>query len=109
MERAIRYFSSDGYEVEDVHSGAPYDLKCTKRRELIFVEVKGTTGDGKNILLTSGEVNFARNHPSWMALFVVHSIRLGDNEGSDNGIEAIVKPWKLDSRKLTPYGFFYRL
>ena len=109
MERAAHHFSSQGYYVEDVHVGGPYDLKCTRQKEVLFVEVKGTTGDGKNIMLTAGEVNFARKHLLQMALYVLHSIKLEGNGSRGKGTEKVVRPWTVDDRKLTAYNFFYRL
>lgn len=62
MEAAKRHFLSDGYEVEDHSKNRPYDLCCKRKKELLYVEVKGTQTKGEEIILTSGEVDFARRH-----------------------------------------------
>ena len=62
MEAAKKYFRSKGYDVEDHHQDHPYDLRCTKKNEGLYVEVKGTQTNGKGIILTSGEVRFARRN-----------------------------------------------
>ncbi len=109
MSRARLRFASEGYEVEDVHSRMPCDLKCTKGKEELFVEVKGTTGDGKRILLTGGEVSFAKRHLSMMALFIIHSIKLGHQEDSNSGTEVVLRPWRIENSRLIPSNFVYEL
>jgi hypothetical protein len=44
------------------------------------VEVKGTQTSGREIILTSGEVEFARRRQGQMALFVLHSIQASNWE-----------------------------
>ena len=75
MDSAKKYFRSKGYDVEDRSKGNPYDLQCTKTNERLNVEVKGTQTDGRSIILTSGEVEFARRNKAQIALFVLHSIK----------------------------------
>jgi len=108
MNRAKQHFTSKGYVVEDVHATRPYDLKCRMGSEELFIEVKGTTGSGKKVLLTSGEVNFARRYSSNMALFVVHSISLRKKHDMTNGTKRVVIPWKIDNENLTPWNFFMK-
>lgn len=102
MTQAVDYFSKQGYTVQDVHERRPYDLRCTKQREEFFVEVKGTTGSGKKILLTAGEVKFAKKHLGRMALFVTHSINLANEHDLDNGTRIVLLPWEIDDRRLIP-------
>jgi Protein NO VEIN, C-terminal len=106
MSKAVRYFSGRGYTVSDTHANSPYDLRCVKDTEVHFVEVKGTSGEGRNVLLTAGEVNFARQHSGQMILFIVHFVR-EDGAGALTGVEKIIWPWKIESQKLTPYNFVY--
>jgi hypothetical protein len=42
MERAIQYYTNEGYEVHDEHQGNPYDLRCVSGVSTLFVEMKGT-------------------------------------------------------------------
>jgi Protein NO VEIN, C-terminal len=106
MSKAVSYFSGKGYAVFDTHANSPYDLRCVKGMEVHFVEVKGTSGEGRNVLLTAGEVNFARLHGGQMILFIVHTVR-ADGDGALTGAEKIVWPWEIDSQRLTPYNFVY--
>ena len=56
MDKAQEHYRSLGWNVEDVSSNHPYDLRCTMPAESeLHVEVKGTTGDGSSVLLTPGD------------------------------------------------------
>jgi len=109
MAQARRHFSDLGYQVVDVHSEMPYDLRCVKANEEFFVEVKGTTGKGKSVMLTGGEVRFAKKHPGRMALFVTRSIRLGGDDDMNSGTKVVLKPWLLDDSKLAGSSYLYEL
>ncbi len=108
MRVAIAHFQKEGYTVEDVHMRKPYDLKCSKGREELFVEVKGTIGSGDKLLLTAGEVKFAQNHERDMALFLVHSIDPASTR-SVNGTEVMIRPWKTEAGNLRPISYIYTL
>src|SRR5690242_14584975 len=69
MNTATEFYSS-GWEVEDVHGTESYDLICRQGSEVKHVEVKGTTTDGAEVILTPNEVRHAREYPS-TALFVL--------------------------------------
>src|SRR5262249_29632608 len=68
MQRAARHFRAEGFHVEEL--GKPYDLHCTRGHEVLYVEVKGTTTNGEEVLLTPNEVDFARQNAARMVLFV---------------------------------------
>jgi hypothetical protein len=108
MDQAKRYFTSRGYSVNDDSKRQPYDLHCEKKREELYVEVKGTQTNGACIVLTSGEVEFASRHRDQMALFVLHSIKLsGDGATPAGGVKKLVQPWDVDRGRLRPISFFY--
>src|SRR5262249_48269767 len=96
-----------GYKV-DVR-GKPYDLHCTRADNTLHVEVKGTTTTGEEILLTPNEVTFAEEHSSSMALFVVSGIQVseGDNPVASGGTAIEVRPWRIDSSRLTAICYSY--
>lgn len=76
MHEAAGYLAANNWKFENTSAGKPYDYKATKGGREIVVEVKGTTGSGKTILLTANEVAVQREwHPN-SALIVVHSIKL---------------------------------
>ncbi len=108
MSVAKRYFRQKRFHVEDVSSRYPYDLRCTRARKELHVEVKGTTTDGNLVVLTNNEVKHACRPHNSCALFILHSIRLKDRRAS-GGKQRILHPWRLQKRKLTPVSYTYRL
>jgi hypothetical protein len=112
MDAAKRHFESDGYEWEDRSKTCPYDLLCKRGQEVIHVEVKGTQTDGGEIILTPGEVHFARDHQGQMALFVLHSIQVGDGDDGfvlAGGTPHVIQPWDVDLGTLVPVSFKYEV
>jgi hypothetical protein len=112
MRRAIAYFQSLGFAVEDVSKTEPYDLHCTRLGQLdLRVEVKGTTGDGRRILLTPNEVEHARENSGNVVLFIASGITeavlSGEPEASGTYRELVINPWILEEGSLSPIGFSY--
>lgn len=111
MEAARKHYTKLGYHVDDVHAKESYDLRCAKGKRLLFVEVKGTQGLGQTILLTPGEVDWAKRHVGRTALFVLHSIRVqrkGRAFSVRGGKKRVYDPWTLDKERLRPLSFQYR-
>lgn len=110
MTVATNHFRHEGYEVEV--KGKPYDLRCRRGSEVLYVEVKGTTTDGKQVLLTPNEVQFAREHTDRMALYVCSGIEL-DRDGAKIevlvGHSRLIQPWSIEEGVLKPVGFTYSL
>ena len=108
MDAAKRHFMSLGYDVEDHSKNHPYDLRCTKKKERLYVEVKGTQTNGEGVFLTSGEVEFARQHKGHMALFLLHSIKVSENKKVlTNGQTHVILPWDGDQGSLKPVSYQY--
>lgn len=110
MTAATSYFKDLGYNVEDVSSANPYDLLAVRGKSRLYIEVKGTQTAGDTILLTPGEVNFARSNVKSMALFVLHSINVTEKHGEftvSGGEHRLFKPWNLNSGELIPVGYSY--
>lgn len=112
MDAAKRYFESEGYVVEDRSKTCPYDLRCRRGEAVLYVEVKGTQTNGCEIILTAGEVDFARGQKGQMGLFVLHSIPV--SEGNDgyvlgDGKRHLIQPWDVDLGTLKPMAFKYEL
>jgi hypothetical protein len=76
MERVKAYYQRRGYYVEDRHAIESFDLLCSKNKDRLYVEVKGTQGDGSRILLTHREVALSHQAGVRVDLCVVHSIAL---------------------------------
>jgi hypothetical protein len=107
METATKHFTSQGYSVEDHSKNHSYDLLCTKKKERLHVEVKGTVTNGDGIILTSGEVKFARSHKGEMGLFILHSIKVSADGNLSNGQEKVIVQWDVDKGQLKPISFMY--
>ncbi len=103
---AVAYYKKRGFTVELL--GKPYDLNCVKGQHRLFVEVKGTTTSGEEVLLTPNEVEFTRQNAEKMELFVVSGINVldtGNRLVASGGASWLVSPWRPASRDLTPIGF----
>jgi hypothetical protein len=109
MKRAKLFFRNRGYNVRDVHKNHSYDLLCRRGQQKLFVEVKGTTGDGSNVLLTGAEVRFAQTHQANMVLFLVHSIHLHLRRAMKNGRRLIRRPWVIRSENLLASRYVYKV
>ena len=62
MNMATEFYSQD-WDVEDVHGTESYDLICRRGDEVKHVEVKGTTTDGAEVILTPNEVSARPGKP----------------------------------------------
>ena len=109
MDAAKQYFKGQGYQWEDHSKSHPYDLRCIRGAEVLYVEVKGTQTDGFEVILTPGEVEFARGHKNQMALFVLHSVLVTKSDGDDfllsGGEPFPLLPWDVDGGSLKPLSY----
>lgn len=64
------------WQVEDVHGRGSYDLLCRRAGEVRHVEVKGTTTNGAEVILTPNEVRHTREN-EFTALFVLGDVHVG--------------------------------
>jgi hypothetical protein len=111
MNAATEFYRED-WDVEDVHGTESYDLVCRRHGEVKHVEVKGTTTDGVEVILTPNEVRHAREYPC-TALFILSNITI---ERADDGTvtaaggdQHLFDPWPIDDGTLTPLGFRYQV
>ena len=110
MRRAADHFRAEGFQVAVL--GKPYDLRCNRGTEVHYVEVKGTSTGGQEVLLTPNEVEFARQNMSRMVLFVCADIEVrqtGTTVEAAGGTVRLVQPWNIDDGILFPLGFQYVL
>ncbi|MFM9274625.1 MrcB family domain-containing protein [Pseudarthrobacter sp. NKDBFgelt] len=110
VERATRFFEMQGYSVTDVGDHESYDLLAQRDDASIFIEVKGTTSTGTEIILTRNEVLLHQERYPSNALAIVHSIRLdrtGEMPTASGGCLCVEQPWQLENSQLTPLAFRY--
>ncbi len=91
--------------MEDHSATRPYDLCCTRGNETIFVEVKGTRGLGATVIVTRGEVEFARNAPVAL-LFIVSNVTVtkGKHPRVSGGEVTTINAW-ANEPSLSPIAF----
>ena len=111
MKTATAHFVEMGFKVDDVHATHPVDLICGKGDEVAHVEVKGTRTLGEEVLVTSGEVAYARRHAGQMTLFLVHSIDVNDERGDvyASGGQVEIYDWAVEESRLRPKVYAYRV
>ena len=109
MKRAVGHYEERGWLVDSsVAKNNCFDLLCCRGSEILHVEVKGTSGPGKEVLLTRNEVVHAREFPH-VALVVVSGIVVsGETEPTAAGGDlSVFDPWGLDESQLEPLAFSY--
>ena len=104
---------SDWPKVMNVSKTRPFDLECQKDSATVYIEVKGTQTPGESVILTSGEVDFARKNKDRMALFIMRSIKLTTDASGEpvcsGGEPLITQPWDVDAGVLDPIAYFYKM
>jgi hypothetical protein len=74
------------------------------------VEVKGTTTDGVEVILTPNEVRHAREYEH-TALFILSNISLERSRDgtvvASGGVRRLIDPWDIEQGALIPVGFRY--
>lgn len=112
VARACRHLEALGFEVRDVGAVESYDLDATRPGERLWVEVKGTTSAGVEVVLTRNEVELnADKYPHTM-LIVVSGIRLDHGvtpPRAAGGDLRVVHPWAVAAEGLTPISYRYRV
>jgi hypothetical protein len=111
MNMATEFYRT-AWNVQDVHGTESYDLICRRGDEVKHVEVKGTTTDGAEVILTPNEVRHAQQNPH-TALFVVSNIVVERAEDgtvtATGGKQHFYDPWRLNDGNLIPVGFRYQV
>jgi len=106
MECASAHYCALGWTVE--RRGKPFDLLLTKTTgETRYVEVKASTGELSEILVTHGEINFACENPGKVELFLLENVQLNGKRASGGAKEAL--PWACDRTRAVPTHYRYRL
>jgi|ETN02SMinimDraft_2_1059926.scaffolds.fasta_scaffold28015_2 ribosomal protein L37AE/L43A len=111
MEKVVALYEEKGWEVEDKSSSSPFDLLAVKHNKRRFIEVKGTTGKGKSVILTHGEVKHVDEHSTESVLVVVSNVQLKKIKdkwvASGGKIINHQDPWIIDKELLHPTQFRY--
>lgn len=111
MDLAAKHLTDAGYIVEDVSGNNSYDFAATRADEYVHVEVKGTTSQGEEIILTRKEVELMTKQYPHTMLIVVHNITLDDTSGSPRatgGTVQVEHPWRIQPENLVPISYRYQ-
>jgi hypothetical protein len=120
MEIAVEYlldeYLLDGdWEIFDVSAKESFDLLCRRKDGLqeLYVEVKGTASDGKEIILTPNEVKHARDNYPNTALVIISNLKVSSDSSGKLRVEGgkiqMLSPWQPEQESLTPIGFKYSI
>lgn len=83
QERLTTLFQADGWKVEDLRRGNPFDAKATRDGKVTYLEAKGTTTAGERVIVTRNEVAFAREHAGRCVMGILANIRVDDSDDVD--------------------------
>ncbi|WP_236600825.1 DUF3883 domain-containing protein [Ktedonobacter sp. SOSP1-85] len=111
MEHAKAFYEKQGWSVSDVSATHSYDLLCTSATgKELHVEVKGTTSEGTQILLTANEVMHAQKFYPDVALFIFSRIQVDSTSPAklSGGDIQCLEPWNIGEGTLSPLAFSYR-
>jgi hypothetical protein len=105
-----RHFEAEHYTTTDVGATESYDIYAVKADHEAKIEVKGTTSDGSEIVLTYNEVELHKaEHPN-NALAVVKRIILDRTGPTARGGELqLLMPWDLRPERLRPIAYRYHI
>ncbi len=100
MRRAQRHYERENWQVENVSQRESFDLYCKRDATTLRVEVKGTIGSARSIVVTGRELELAKQHYPNVALYVVHAIGLKRNAAGNfrayAGEVRLIEPWDPD-------------
>ena len=102
----MRHYDEDGWVVRDTRVGNPYDAVAEKPGHVRYLEAKGTTSAGASVIVTRGEVKWARQHPGECVIGILSDVRFlpGGDVDPDSGIFRIYD-WNPDAGQLVPLDF----
>jgi hypothetical protein len=112
MRRAAEVLAALGYKsIRDVSLTKSYDLETVSGEGRLCVEVKGTTSDGRSILLTPNEVALHQDQHPANALIVISNIVLkkGEIPTASGGTARYWIPWTVESSRMRPVGYEYQV
>jgi hypothetical protein len=111
VEVTQAHFEERGYVTEDVGATQSYDIRATKGADVIKIEVKGTTSNGSEVVLTANEVDLHRNSHPHNAFALVRRIVLerdSDAPAATGGELTLVMPWEISDEQLKPLAYRFQ-
>ena len=108
QQRLMALYESEGWVVEDLRVGNPFDAKATKGDETYYLEAKGTTTEGARVIVTRGEVAWAREHAGECIIGILSDIVV-TSDGSVDPLSGVLREyfWDPDDEQLRPLDYDY--
>lgn len=72
----MKLYEDDGWQVNDLRYGYPFDAKATKGDDVLYLEAKGTMTSGERVVFTCGEVAWARRPRGKCVIGILSGITL---------------------------------
>lgn len=98
------HFTKLGWSVEDTHLAHPFDARATKDGQIRYLEAKGWMSDAERVLVTRGEVEWARQHPRECVMGIVSGVRFHESTGEIDASSGTMRllDWAPDTGHLAP-------
>lgn len=107
MQLARQHYAPLG-AVVDTALRQSWDYEVDIGGDCWHIEVKGTTGDPVEVILTPNEVAHAKAYP-FVALYMVSNINIeagsDDERIASGGMVTLLHPWAIDDGELRPLGY----
>ncbi len=103
QRRLSEHFEQIGWTVKDTRHGNPYDAIATKGDQTLYLEAKGTETSGAAVIVTPGEVAWARDHLGQCVLGILADVRFlrsGDVDPASGTFTVV--DWNPDAGVLAP-------
>ncbi len=110
VHSARKHLQDDGWTISYVGDKKTWDIEAKKDGRRLYVEVKGTTSPGTQVILTGAQVReYGKRYPDTM-LIVVHSIDLDRSASPPTAAGGQVEcwhPWGIDQGDLEAISWKY--
>jgi hypothetical protein len=110
MKLARQALRDEGWKViRDMSANNSFDFLCERPSRKLYVEVKGTTSNGQQVVLTRNEVELHRSKAPNNALIIVKGIKLSGKgrATATGGSVHKFQPWLISKNALTVIGYTY--
>ncbi len=93
QDRLMETYRSQGWTVHDTRYGNPFDAIAEKDGIELYLEAKGTQSSGDSVIVTRGEVEFARANPGRCFMGIWSGIKFSSAGAldQDSGTFEIIK------------------
>ena len=104
--RLERHYRNEGWDVQDVRFEGPYDAIAKKNGQVRYLEAKGTQSSGASVIVTAGEVEFAKSHPGQCVIGILSNVRFAiDGQVDENEATFAVRDWAPHEGELKPIDY----